>query len=163
MKKRYSSFFDHRRDIPEPEPEPENSVEGIYPSLDEFKNSIEEGDPVLRNMEANTLKKINDDKVKSDQKVREMEGSRGLVMQAIRAMDAKIQTMTINQTMVEVKTAPIVLMEDNLTKAKRALITPKQLCLSGLEIRTIKGKAQIEERDVSTLTKLRETMIRKSR
>ena len=40
MKKRYSLFFDHRKDIPELEPE--NSMEGIYPSLDEFKNSIEE-------------------------------------------------------------------------------------------------------------------------
>ena len=28
LKKKYSSFFSNRRDIPEPEPEPENSVEG---------------------------------------------------------------------------------------------------------------------------------------
>ena len=31
LKKKYSSFFSNRRDVPEPEPEPENSVEGIYP------------------------------------------------------------------------------------------------------------------------------------
>ena len=61
------------------------------------------------------------------------------------------------------KTVPIVLMVDNLKKAKRALMTPKQLCPSGLEIQTIQRKAQIGKRDVSTLTKLRETMIRKSR
>ena len=42
-------------------------------------------------------------------------------------------------------------------------MTPKQLCPSGLEIQTIQRKAQIGKRDVSTLTKLRETMIRKSR
>ena len=54
-------------------------------------------------------------------------------------------------------------MEDNLTKAKRALMTPKQLCPSGVEITTIERKAQIGERDVSKLTKLKETMIRKSR
>ena len=37
LKTKYSSFFSNRRDIPEPEPEPENSMEGIYPSLKEFK------------------------------------------------------------------------------------------------------------------------------
>ena len=61
------------------------------------------------------------------------------------------------------KTASIVLMEDNLTKAKRTLRTTKQLCPSALEIQTIEKKAQIGERDVSTLKKRRETMIRKSR
>ena len=45
-------------------------MEGIYPSLDKFKNSVEEGDPVIGNMDVNTLKKIIDDKDKSDQKVR---------------------------------------------------------------------------------------------
>ena len=105
LKKRYSSFFYHRRDVPEPEPEPENSVEGTYPSQDEYKNSVEEGDPVLGNVDTNMLKNINNDKDKSDQKVREMKGSLGLAMQAIRDMDAKIQVMTINQAMVEVKKA----------------------------------------------------------
>ena len=55
FKKRYSSFFNTRRDIPEPEPEWGNSVKGIYPSLDEFKSSLEEIDPVLRNMDANMI------------------------------------------------------------------------------------------------------------
>ena len=32
LKKKYSSFFSNRRDIPEPEPEPKNSVEGICDS-----------------------------------------------------------------------------------------------------------------------------------
>ena len=63
-----------------------------------------------------------------------MEGSLGLAMQANRDMDAKIQAMIINQPKVEVKTAPIVLMEDNLTKAKRAKMSPKQVCLSRLNI-----------------------------
>ena len=65
--------------------------------------------------------------------------------------------------MVGVKKALIMLMEDNLTKDKRVLMTPKQLCPSGLEIRVIEGKTQIGKRDISMLTKLRETMIRKSR
>ena len=46
-------------------------------------------------------------------------------MQAIRDMDVKIQAMSTNQPKLKVKTAQIVLMEDNLTKAKRALMTPK--------------------------------------
>ena len=63
---------------------------------------------------------------------------------------------------VEVKTAPIVLMEDNLAKAKRALMVTKQLCPSELIIQALECKAQIGEKDMSMLSKLRETMIRKS-
>ena len=73
LKKKYNSFLNARRNTSEPEPEPENSIEGIYPSLDEFKSSLEEIDPVLRNMNAYMLQKRNEDKDKSDQKVRELE------------------------------------------------------------------------------------------
>ena len=55
LKKQCSSFFSNRRDIPEPE----NSVEGIYPSLKEFKNSLEKTDLVLRNMYKNVPQKLN--------------------------------------------------------------------------------------------------------
>ena len=55
MKKKYSSFFSTKRDIPELIPEPENRVEGIYPWLEELECSLEETDPVLRNMDANLL------------------------------------------------------------------------------------------------------------
>ena len=54
-------------------------------------------------------------------------------------------------------------MEDNRTKAKRALMAPKQLCPSGLNIQSIERKNHIGENDDSILSKLRETMIRKSR
>ena len=74
LKTKYSSLFSNRRDIPEPE----NSVEGIYPLLKEFKNSREETDPVLRNMDENVLQKLNDNRDRSDQRSREMEGSLGL-------------------------------------------------------------------------------------
>ena len=53
MKTKYSSLVSNRRDTPEPEPELENSLEGIYPPLKEFKTSQEDTDPVLRNMDAN--------------------------------------------------------------------------------------------------------------
>ena len=56
MKKKYSSFFNTRIDIPEPG----NRMEGIYPSLDEFKSILEEIDTVLRNMDANMLQKMSD-------------------------------------------------------------------------------------------------------
>ena len=42
-------------------------------------------------------------------------------------------------------------------------MAPKQLCLSGLNIQSIELKAHIGEKDESILSKLRETMIRKSR
>ena len=42
LKKKYSLFFSNRRHILETEPESENSVEGIYTLLKEFKNSLEE-------------------------------------------------------------------------------------------------------------------------
>ena len=96
-------------------------------------------------------------------KVQELERSLGLEMPSIRDMDAKIQALSINQPRVDAKTAPIVLMEDNLTKAKRALMAPKQLCPSGLNIQSIERKAHKGERDESILTKLIEMMTRKSR
>ena len=61
MKTKYSLLFSNRRDTLEPEPEWENSVEGIYPSLKEFKNSQEDTDPVLINIDGNVLQKLNND------------------------------------------------------------------------------------------------------
>ena len=55
------------------------------------------------------------------------------------------------------------LIEDNITKTKMAMKAPKQLCLSGLNLQSIEHKNQIGEKDMSTLSKQRETMIRKSR
>ena len=59
LKKKYSSFFSNRRDIPETESEPENSMEGICPALREFKDSQEDTDPVLRDMDVNVQQKLN--------------------------------------------------------------------------------------------------------
>ena len=56
LKKQYSLFFSHRRDIPEPE----NSMEGICPLLREFKDSQEDTDKVLRDMDENVLQKLNE-------------------------------------------------------------------------------------------------------
>ena len=110
MKTKYSSLFSNRNDTPELEPEPENSVEGIYPWLKEFKNSQEDTDPVLRNMDANVQQKFNDERDRSDQRSREMEGSLGLALQAIKEMKAEIKEMNVSKVRGEPKKAQIVLM-----------------------------------------------------
>ena len=92
LKNKYSSFFSNRRDIPEPVPERESSVERIYPSLSElFEDSLEEIAPVRRNMDATTLQRLSNARDRADQKYREMEGSLGLVLQAILRLEARVQ------------------------------------------------------------------------
>ena len=63
----------------------------------------------------------------------------------------------------EPKKAPIVLMEDNLTKAERALMAPKQLSPTGANIKAIESKANLVELDMENLAKWREILIKKSR
>ena len=109
-------------------------MEGTYPSLREFNNSQEEIDPVLRNMDANMLQRLTNERDKSDQRSRELEGSQGLA-----------------------------LMEDNLIKALRALMTPKQLCPTGANVHALESKTNPGEHDTDKLTKLREVLIKKSR
>ena len=46
----------------------------------------------------------------------------------------------------EPKKAPIMLLEDNLTKAKRALMAQKQLCPTGLNIRSLERKTNIRKK-----------------
>ena len=63
----------------------------------------------------------------------------------------------------EPKKTPLVLRADNLTKAKRALLAPKQLCPTGTNLQAIESKANLGEQDVDKLTKWREVLIKKSR
>ena len=96
-------------------------MEGKYPSLSElFKDSQEEIAPVLRNMDANMLQRLKDDRDKTDQRNRELEGSLGLASQAIQRLEARVQACETCKSREEPKKAPVVLMEDNLTKDKRA-------------------------------------------
>ena len=46
-------------------------------------------------------------------------------MQSIREINTELQAMSVSTQKVEVKRAPVVLMEDNLTKTKRALMVTK--------------------------------------
>ena len=54
-------------------------------------------------------------------------------------------------------------MEDNLTKAKRALMAPKQLCPTGANVHAMESKANPGDQGVEKLTKFREILIKKSR
>ena len=90
LKNKYSSFFSNRRDIPELVPELESSVEKIYPLLSEFfEDSREEIAPVGRNMVANMLQRMSNDRYRADQKSREMEESLGLALKAIQRFEAR--------------------------------------------------------------------------
>ena len=67
LKNKYSSFFNE--DIPEPE----DSVERIYPSLSELQ----------RNMDANAIQRMAEDRDQVNQRTRELEGSLGLALQSL--------------------------------------------------------------------------------
>ena len=84
-------------------------MEGTYPLLREFKNSQEETDPVLRNIDANVLQKLKDDRDRSDQRSREMEGSQGLALQAIKELRAKIKEMNESKARKEPKKRKVIL------------------------------------------------------
>ena len=107
LKNKYISFFNNRRDIPEPEPEPESSVERIYPLLSElFEDSLKETAPILRNMDANTLQQMNNDRDRADEKAREMEGSLGLTLQAIQRLEAREKVYKTSTKKEEPRKAP---------------------------------------------------------
>ena len=116
LKNKYSWFFSDRRDIPELEPESDSSVEETYPLLREFKDSQEVTDPVLRNIDANMVQQLNDDRERSDQRSRKFEGLLVLALQAIQRLEARMQESDASKRRGEPKKAPLVLMEDNLTK-----------------------------------------------
>ena len=61
------------------------------------------------------LQGLNDDRDKSDQRARELEGSLGLALQAIQRLETRMQKSKASKLRKEPKKAPIVLMEDNLT------------------------------------------------
>ena len=89
LKNKYSSFFNS--DIPEPE----NSGERIYPTL--------------RNMDANMLQRLSDDRDRADQRTKELEGSLGLALQAIKRLEVEMQASKTCKPKEEPKKAPIVL------------------------------------------------------
>ena len=73
-----------------------------------------------------------------------------------------MQAIKICKPKEEPKKAPIVLMEDNLTKDKNALMTPKQLCRTAAVVHAMEAKNPGEQ-DAEKLAKLREVLIKKTR
>ena len=90
------------------EPELENSGDGIYPSLNDIK----------RDMDSNMLQGLLADRDLGIQRDKEMEGSIGLVLQSLNKSEIRMQTTEANGKKEEQRIAPLILMEDNLTKAK---------------------------------------------
>ena len=139
-------------------------MERIYPSLKEsFKDSLKETAPILRNMDANTIQRMNDDIDRAHQKVREMEGSLGLALRAIQRLEARAQVYVTSKKKEEPRKAPFILMEDNLTKAMRILMTTKKLCPTATVVYAMECKANPGEQDAREIAKMKDTLIKKTR
>ena len=54
-------------------------------------------------------------------------------------------------------------MEDNLTKAKRILMTLKKLCPTAAVVFTMENKLNPGEQDAKEIAKMKETLIKKTR
>ena len=72
MKNKYKSFFNENK------PEPESSGERIYPAL--------------RSMEPTVIQRLSDDRDRSDQRTKELEGSLGLALEAIKRLEMLVQS-----------------------------------------------------------------------
>ena len=77
-------------------------------------------------------------------------------MASIKEINTRLQTMSISVQKEEMKKALMVLMEDNLTKAKRALMVT-----TGRNVQELESKAQIGAVNRTTIAKLKETLIKK--
>ena len=55
------------------------------------------------------------------------------------------------------------MMEDNLTKVKRILMTPKKLCPTAAVVFAMERKANPGEQDAREIAKMKETLIKKTR
>ena len=67
-------------------------------------------------MDANMLQRMNDERDRADQRTKELEGSQGLALQAIKRLEVKLQANKTCKPREEPKKAPIVLMEDAYIK-----------------------------------------------
>ena len=96
------------------------------------------------------LQQLSDDSDRSDQRTKEFKGSLGLALQAIKRIEITMQSSQACKPKEEPKKAPMVLMEDNLTKAKKALMTQKQLCPTATVVYAMEAKVP-EEQDQEKL------------
>ena len=83
---------------------------------------------------------MNNERDRADQKTKELEGSLGLALQAIKRLEVEKQSSKTCKPREEPRKAPIVLILDNLTKAEKALMTPKQLCPTAALVHAMEAK-----------------------
>ena len=82
-------------------------------------------------MDANAIQRMNDERERSAQRIVEIEGSVGLALQSMQRVEARLQACEASVKKEVPTGAPIILMEDNLTKAKRGIMKAKVLCPTG--------------------------------
>ena len=128
-------------------------MERIYQSLSKLQ----------RNMGASTIQRLVDERNLNIQRNREMEGSLGLALQSINRLEIRVQATEASTRKEEPRQALIILMEDNLTKAKRALMTPKKLCPTGSVVQSMQTQGSINISEAKDIAKMQETLIKKEK
>ena len=128
-------------------------MERIYPSLRELQ----------RNMDANAIQRMAEERAEVNQRTRELEGSLGLALQSINRLEMRVQATEASTRKEEPKKAQLILMEDNLTKSKRALMTPKELCPTARVVQTMERQGSINIQEARDIAKMQETLIKKDR
>ena len=107
-------------------------MEKIYLTLSElFTGYLDEVEPSHRNMDANSIQRMNDERERASQRIMELEGSVGQTLRSIQKVEARLQACEASVKKEVPTGAPIILMEDNLTKVKRAIMITKILCPTG--------------------------------
>ena len=131
----------------------ENSGEKLYPSLSELATG---------NMDPNTMRSINEDRERTAQKMLELEGAMGQMTQGLKRLESKVLTYEANGKKIPA-VAPIILMEDNLTKAKRAIMVEKVMCPTQEAMQAMLSIPTQSATDMEKIAKAEETIIRKNR
>ena len=88
---------------------------------------------------------------------------RDLGIQSLNKLEIRLQTTEANAKKEEQRIAPIILMEDNLTKAKRALMKPKELCPTASVVQSMQTQGSINIHEAKDIAKMQETLIKKER
>ena len=132
----------------------ESSGEKIYPALSELS---------IGNMDVNAIRSINEDREKAAQRVLELEGALGQTNQALKRVEAKLIAYEASGKKDVSTAAPIILMEDNLTKAKRAIMVPKVMCPTTEAMQAMLALPNLSVSDMEKVAKGKETIIKKTR
>ena len=81
----------------------------------------------------------------------------------MQRVEARMQACEASVKKEVPKGAPIILMEDNLTKAKRAIMITKELCPTGAVVQAMMNQPNQNMHDAERIAKMKETIIRKNR